>query len=118
MYKVKCKYLKTNSVTEIKDPKTGEGTGLFVKEGRLVLSADNPDIKFQVIGNPTYVIKEERDKDRPHVVKRFFTLTMEYRYEDYTSSSSLKFPYRCNGTMLLQRDITTLVPDEDQAILW
>lgn len=117
-YKVKCKFSEPSEVNEIIDSKTGEGTGLYVKKGRLELSADNPDIRFQVIGDPYYEIKEEKDIDRPHIIKRFFTLTMEYKYEDYTSSSSMIFPYRCNGTMLMQRNISTLIPDEDQAIFW
>lgn len=118
-YKVKCKFQEPSEVNEIIDDKTGEGTGLFIKKGQLELSADNPNINFQIIGNPTYEIKEEKDIDRPHMIKRFFTLTMEYKYEDYTSSStSMIFPYRCKGTMLMQRNINTLVPDEDQAILW
>ena len=52
------------------------------------------------------------------MIKRFSTLTMEYRYEDYTSGTAMIFPYRCKGTMLMQRNINTLIPDEDQAISW
>jgi hypothetical protein len=118
VYKVKCTFLEPSEINEITDGKTGEKTGLFTKKGRLVLSADNPNIKFQVIGEPYYEITEEKDIDRPHMIKRFYTLTMEYKYEDNTSSSKMVFPYRCKGTMLMQRNINTLVPDEDQAILW
>lgn len=117
-YKIKCKFVEPSVVNEIFDEKTGEGTGLYVKKGKLELSSDNPDINFQIIGDPSYEIKEEFDIDRPYMVKRFFTLTMEYIYEDYTSSANTIFPYRCIGTMLMQRNINTLVPDEDQAILW
>lgn len=93
-------------------------TGLVVKSGKLLLSADNPALEFEVIGNPTYEIKEELDVDRPHIIKRLFTLTMEYRYKDSVSSENMVFPYRCEGTMLMQRNVSTLVPDEDQAIYW
>lgn len=117
-YKVKCKFQKPSEINEIIDNKTGEGTGLYIKKGQLELSTDNPNLNLQIIGNPSYEIKEEKDIDRPQIIKRFFTLTMEYKYEDYTSSSSMIFPYRCKGTMLMQRNINTLVPDEDQAILW
>lgn len=117
-YKIKCEFLAPDSIKEVKDSKTGEGTGLFVKRGELKLSTENPNINFQIIGRPIYEIKEEKDIDRPHIIKRFFTLTVEYKYEDYTSSTSMIFPYRCKGTMLMQRNINTLVPDEDQAILW
>ncbi len=103
---------------EIVDSKTGENTGLFVKKGKLVLSAENPNLKLEVIGDPSYEIKEEFDIDRPFIVKRFFTLTMEYKYEDNVSSENMVFPYRCKGTMMMQRNINTLIPDEDQAIFW
>lgn len=117
-FKVKCEFLTPDEVTEIEDPKTGENTGLYVKKGKLVLSAENPDLDFEVVGEPTYEIKEEFDIDRPHIIKRFFTLTMEYKYKDKVSSENMIFPYRCKGTMLMQRNISTLVPDEDQAIYW
>ena len=117
-YKVKCKFLAPTEVTELVDPNTGEKTGLYEKKGLLELSAENPRINFEVIGTPSYTISEELDIDRPFVVRRTFTLTMQYRYQDYTSSSSMDFPYRCTGTMTMRRNVNTLVPDEDQAILW
>lgn len=117
-FKIKCEFLEPDEVTEIEDPKTGESTGLFVKRGKLALSVENPALEFEVIGKPTYEIKEEFDIDRPYIIKRFFTLTMEYRYKDSASSNNMVFPYRCKGTMLMQRNISTLVPDEDQAIYW
>jgi hypothetical protein len=117
-YKVKCKFLEPDEVIELIDENTGEKTGLVDKSGRLELSAENPGIGFEVIGTPTYTIREEYDIDRPFVIRRVFTLMMEYRYQDYTSSESMSFPYRCRGTMTMQRNINTLIPDEDQAILW
>jgi hypothetical protein len=117
-FKIKCEFLEPDEVTEVTDSKTGESTGLYVKSGKLVLSAENPALEFEMIGEPAYEIKEEFDIDRPHIVKRFFTLTMEYRYKDSVSSENMVFPYRCKGTMLMQRNVSTLVPDEDQAIFW
>jgi hypothetical protein len=111
-FKVKCEFLEPDEVTEV------EATGLYLRKGRLVLTAENPALEFEVIGEPTYEIKEELDIDRPHIIKRFFTLTMEYRYKDPVSSENMVFPYRCKGTMLMQRNVSTLVPDEDQAIFW
>jgi hypothetical protein len=117
-FKVKCKFLEPDEVTEITDKNTGKGTGLYVKKGKLELEAPNPALNFEVIGTPTYEIKEEFDVDRPHIIKRFFTLTMEYKYTDSVSSENIDFPYRCKGTMLMQRNIDVLIPDEDQAIFW
>jgi hypothetical protein len=117
-FKIKCEFLEPDEVTEVTDPKTEEPAGLFVKSGKLVLSAENPALEFEVTGDPAYEIKEEFDIDRPYIIKRFFTLTMEYRYKDAVSSENMVFPYRCKGTMLMQRNVSTLVPDEDQAIFW
>lgn len=117
-FKVKCEFLEPDQVTEVEDSKTKEPTGLFIKRGKLILSAENPALEFEVIGEPIYEIKEEFDIDRPHIIKRFFTLTMEYKYKDSVSSENMVFPYRCRGTMLMQRNVSTLVPDEDQAIYW
>src|SRR5690554_4957172 len=100
------------------DNDTGEATGLYLKKGRLVLTAENPALEFEVIGEPTYEIREELDIDRPHIIKRFFTLTMDYKYKDATSSENMVFPYHCSGSMLMQRNVSTLIPDEDQAIFW
>ena len=94
-YKVMCKFLEPDEVTEIEDANTGEATGLYQKKGRLVLTAENPALEFEVIGEPTYEIKEELDIDRPYIIKRFYTLTMEYRYKDPFSSENMVFPYRC-----------------------
>jgi hypothetical protein len=117
-FKIKCEFLTPNEVTEIEDSKTGEGLGLYVKKGRLVLSAENPALEFEVVGTPVYEIKEELDIDRPHIIKRSFTLVMEYKYKDASSSENMVFPYRCKGTMLMQRNVSTLIPDEDQAVFW
>jgi len=59
---------------------------LFVKRRKLQLTAGNPDLEFEVIGQPSYEIKEEIDIDRPQIIKHFFTLIMVYRYKDHVSS--------------------------------
>ena len=117
-YKVKCKFLEPTSVEEILDEKTGEPTGLFTTKGNLELTTDYPDLQLQIEGTPTYSITEEMDIDRPYVLKRIYTLTMTYTYVDTTSSETADFPYRCTGSMTMQRNVNTLIPDEDQAILW
>lgn len=118
-FKVKCEFLAPDEITVIEDKRAAEqGLELFSKKGRLVLSADNPALEFEVVGLPTYEIKEELDIDRPHIIKRFFTLRMEYKYKDSASSENIVFPYHCKGTMLMQRNVSTLIPDEDQAVYW
>ncbi|MDR2955460.1 MAG: DUF4973 domain-containing protein [Prevotella sp.] len=124
LFKVKCEFIQEKDTiigaTDIVDPITGDTVKLKMKTGKLKLSADNEKLALEVIGNPTYVIREESDIDRPFIVRRTYILTMEYRYEDRESSSNpdVVFPYRCTGTMSLQRDMNVIIPDEDQAILW
>ncbi|WP_108823541.1 DUF4973 domain-containing protein [Dysgonomonas sp. Marseille-P4361] len=86
--------------------------------GKLELTSDNPEINLELLSEPTYEIREEMDIDKPHIKKRFITLRMSYKYEDYTSISTRRQPYRCDGSMIMQRNINILVPDEDQAIVW
>lgn len=117
-FKVKCEFLEPDEVSEIEDTHAEDGTSLYLKRGKLILSVENPALEFEVVGEPTYEIKEELDIDRPHIIKRFFTLTMEYKYKDTASSENIDFPYRCKGTMLMQRNVSTLIPDEDQAVFW
>lgn len=106
-YKVIVKFL---DVEEVKD----DGT----QKGKLDIKADNPDINFQLLSEPTYEIREEMDIEKPHIKKRFITLRMEYKYEDYTSNPERRQPQRCTGSMIMQRNINILVPDEDQAVIW
>jgi len=106
-YKVIVEFEAPNEETE-------EG----VKKGNLKIKADDPQINFELLSEPTYEISEEMDIDRPHILKRFITMRMTYKYEDYTSNSQRRLPYRCEGSMIMQRNINILVPDEDQAIVW
>lgn len=117
-FKIKCEFLPPESVEVVEGETAADGSSLYVKKGKLVLSSDVPSLELEVIGEPTYEIKEELDIDRPHIIRRLFTLTMEYKYKDNVSSDEMVFPYRCKGTMLMQRNVNTLVPDEDQAIYW
>lgn len=117
-FKIKCEFLQPDEITEIDDPNAKDDMQLFLKKGKLLLSSDNPGLELEVIGEPRYEIKEEVDIDRPHIIKRFFTLTMEYKYKDAVASENMVFPYSCSGTMLMQRNVSTLIPDEEQAIFW
>lgn len=87
-------------------------------ENNLTVWAANDTIKFEMVGKPTYEVKEEMDDVKPYLKYRYTTLRMEYKYLDVSSSSQLALPYRCTGSMLLQRNINILIPDEDQAIQW
>lgn len=117
-FKVKCEFLPPDEISEVIDDESIDSTKLYIKKGKLSLTAENPALEFEVIGEPTYEISEELDKDKPHIIKRYFKLTLEYKYKDSASSENMVFPYRCKGTMLMQRNVNKLIPDEDQAIYW
>jgi len=86
-------------------------------EGSLDVRADKNDINFRLLSNPTYKIEEKMDEVQPHLKHRYVTLNIKYSYDDITSSVQ-SLPYRCEGSMILERKINVLVPDEDQAIEW
>jgi hypothetical protein len=122
-YKIYAEFSEPTKVTELVDEDTGLPTGLVETEGTVRLYSDNPEMNFMVESNnsypePTYRIFESWDTGRSYVKRRYVTMSMAYRYSDYTSSSSAQFNYYCQGTMVMQRNINTLVPDDMQANYW
>lgn len=105
-YKVKVEFEAPETVGE-------DGT----KKGKLTISAENPAIKFETLSDATYEVREEMDKVQPHLLHRYTTIYLKYKYVDYTSAS-VELPYRCEGSMIMERKINILIPDEDQAIQW
>ena len=76
-----------------------------------ILLLGEGDDKFKEA--PYYTIVEENDPVKPYLKHIYITLSMGYSFEDYTLS-----PYRVEGTLSMQRDLNTLIPDEDQQIEW
>lgn len=98
-------------------PNVGEdGT---TRKGNLTVTAVYADkINFEVIGQPTYEIREEKDHNQPYLVHQYFVLYMSYKYDDVTSVPDNPMSYRAEGSLTMERKINTLIPDEDQAIQW
>ena len=122
-YKICAEFLPPTKVTELIDPDTGQPNGLVESEGKLRLYCDNPEVNFQVgssnlIPEPTYRISESWDPERAYVKRRNVTMSVVYQYTDYTSSENSRYDYYCAGTMTMQRNINTLVPDDMQAYYW
>ena len=67
---------------------------------------------------PYYTIVEENDPVKPYLKHIYITLSMGYSFEDYTLSPGNRMKYRVEGTLSMQRDLNTLIPDEDQQIEW
>lgn len=87
--------------------------------GTVSLRAENPEItNFKVIGEPSYYITKMMDNARPTLLRRTVTVKLEYEYEDPLETPNYRIKYSVKGTMSLQRNINTLIPDEEFAIEW
>ncbi len=95
---------------------TDERVELLTK--KLNIYTDNPLIKLKIIGTPTYQIDEMMDPKQTYMKHIYITLTMKYEFVDYTTIPNSEFKYTVDGTLSLQRDLNTLIPDEDQQIQW
>lgn len=67
---------------------------------------------------PLYTITEEMDATKPYLKHIYYTLYIDYTFEDYTLSPGNRLMYTVNGTLSMQRDLNTLIPDVDQQIQW
>lgn len=86
---------------------------------QVILTADNPDMEFQVYGTPVFTVEETMDATRPYLLHRYVTISkIDYSFTDYTSVPSATISYTVRGSLILERKINTQIPDEDQAIEW
>ena len=80
---------------------------------------DNPLIKFTVNGQPKYKIEEEMDATKTYLKHIYVTITdIDYEFTDYTTIPNYELKYHMTGSLALQRDLNTLIPDQDQGIKW
>lgn len=86
----------------------------------LSLSTDNEKIKLQPANNNmfAFTVSEQMDATYPYLMHRYVIFNVEYDFVDYTSAEGVEIPYKVSGTMTLERQINTQIPDEDQAIQW
>lgn len=83
------------------------------------LYSENPDMEFQVHGTPVFSVEETPDATRPYLIHRYVTISkIDYNYTDYTSVPNANIEYTVRGSLILERNINTEIPDEDQAIEW
>ncbi|MGX5689084.1 DUF4973 domain-containing protein [Arcticibacter tournemirensis] len=87
---------------------------------KLEIWSDNTENnKFKVGSNQSYYTKyEEWDAKRPYLKHIYITLFLSYEFEDYTAIPGQRLKYKVEGTLSMQRDLNTLIPDEDQQIQW
>jgi len=89
-----------------------------VRNGNLTVRAINNDIHFELLEQPTYEIRQAADETLPYLIRKYCTIKIKYKYNDITSSPALPVRFRAEGTMTMERQMNTLIPDEDQAIEW
>ena len=86
----------------------------------LSLSTDNENIKLTPANNNmfAFTVSEQMDATYPYLMHRYVIFNIEYDFVDYTSAPGVEIPYKVKGTMTMERQINTQIPDEDQAIQW
>lgn len=91
----------------------------FNETGGVTLSADNPDMKFVVNKDASFTITEQMDAVRPYLLHRYITINnIDYQFTDYTMVPNVDINYKVSGSLILERQLNTQIPDEDQSIEW
>lgn len=81
--------------------------------------SDNPDINLIVNQRAAYSIQKEMDAVKTYMQHTYITIeNIDYNFTDYTTIPTYRLKYYISGSLTLQRDLNTLVPDQDQGIQW
>lgn len=89
-----------------------------IQKKKLEVYTNNDEINLQVQGTPYYTIEEEMDATKVYMKHIYVTLYLDYTFEDYTTIPGNRMKYTVSGSLAMQRNINTLIPDEDQQIQW
>jgi hypothetical protein len=91
-----------------------------IQKKKLEIWSDNAENnKFEVDPEEAYyILDEDYEPTKPYLKRKYITLSFGYKFEDYTSVPGLRLKYETKGTMAMQRNLNTLIPDEDQQIEW
>ena len=112
-------YGGTNLQGKLVDAGAGENEPL-VKSEIVTYAIDDETIFFYAgtIDASSY-IEEEMDAVRPYLLRRTVMIRdVDYEFEDYTLAPGARIKFRFEGTISMQRNINTQIPDKDQAIEW
>ena len=100
----------------------------FNDNGMVTLSPVDPNNKMQfALGKDdynneitaSYSITESKDAIRPYLLHRTIIINnINYTFKDYTTISGVETEFHVMGSLTLERQINTQIPDEDQAIEW
>ena len=124
-YKVYAKFI----------PKTNTDGSQSATEGTVELYGDNEKNQFETTGTATYTIYDKADDIQPYLNHHYVIISnINYTFKDYTimgvdyynqqiangvpEDEIFSMWYKCSGTLTLERQINTQIPNEDQAIDW
>lgn len=114
LFKIKATFHPDeNFVPEEGSDKTGQGI--------VTLEAMNniAGLDFRLNGQPTYTVTENMDSEKPVLMRRVVTISnISYTFNDTKETPGMPVSYRVTGSMSLQRNINTIIPDEEFAIEW
>ncbi len=88
--------------------------------GTVTLRAGDPSnaVNIETSGTCTYTYRVSKHPTKPYLERRILTMYLDYKYSDITSDPANPIRFHCSGNMTMERLYNTLVPDEEQAILW
>jgi hypothetical protein len=76
-------------------------------------------MKFTVKKDASYTVSEQMDAVRPYLLHRYITVNnVDYEFTDYTLVSTTAIKFKVSGSLILERQLNTQIPDEDQSIEW
>lgn len=95
-------------------------------DDKIKVTCPNADINFKLttpdykLTYSTYVVK---DAVKPYLEYHYVTFSIDYTFDDISAAKNPDgtvhpIKYSVSGAMTLERQINTLIPDEDQAIQW
>ncbi|MCI0922476.1 DUF4973 domain-containing protein [Sphingobacterium rhinopitheci] len=91
----------------------------FLESGSVNFWSDNPELNFKLNKDASYTVTEQKDAVRPYLLHRYITINnIDYLFTDYTMVPNYKINYSVNGSLILERQLNTQIPDEDQSIEW
>ena len=87
--------------------------------GNMVTKVENgTEVTTFEEGEAYYVMMEEMDDQEVYTKHIYITLYLAYKFVDYDTVPGTELEYTVSGNLSLQRDLNTLIPDEDQQIQW
>lgn len=91
----------------------------FNEDGTIYARAADPknEMNFQVQGEQTYRTSMAKDATLPYLEHHYTTIYLKYTYNDVTTYENYDIAYRATGNLLMERQINTLMPEQDQ-IQW